>query len=104
MAGVLLVRLYRRSFNSKNVGRLLAAGVVYNGNVEGFRQTAEQLGGDAPVGYEQVLNEGTKGTAIAAASILCAISKSGSAGGIAQIEKLAGGCTSSKIFSKLASR
>lgn len=80
-----------KTLNSKNVGRLLAAGGVYNGNIEGFRQIAEQLGGDAPAGYEQVLNEGTKGAAIAAASILGAISKSSTAAEVAQIERLIGG-------------
>ncbi len=61
-----------QTINSKAAGRLLAAGGVYNGNVEGFRKTAEQLGGDAVKGYDQVLNEQTAGTAIAAASILLA--------------------------------
>lgn len=61
-----------KTINSKSAGRLLAAGGVYNGNVEGFRKTAEQLGGDAVKGYDQVLNEQTAGTAIAAASILLA--------------------------------
>lgn len=61
-----------QTMNSKAAGRLLAAGGVYNGNVEGFRKTAEQLGGDALKGYDQVLNEQTAGTAIAAASILLA--------------------------------
>ncbi|HEY4466944.1 MAG TPA: HNH endonuclease signature motif containing protein [Klebsiella sp.] len=61
-----------KTINSKAAGRLLAAGGVYNGNVEGFRKTAEQLGGDAVKGYDQVLNEQTAGTAIAVASILLA--------------------------------
>lgn len=61
-----------QTINSKAAGRLLAAGGVYNGNVEGFRKTAEQLGGDAVKGYDQVLNEQTAGTAITAASILLA--------------------------------
>lgn len=61
-----------QTINSKAAGRLLAAGGIYNGNVEGFRKTAEQLGGDAVKGYDQVLNEQTAGTAIAAASILLA--------------------------------
>lgn len=61
-----------KTINSKAAGRLLAAGGIYNGNVEGFRKTAEQLGGDAIKGYDQVLNEQTAGTAIAAASILLA--------------------------------
>lgn len=59
-----------KTINSKAAGRLLAAGGVYNGNIEGFKKTAEQLGGDAAKGYEQVLNEKTAGVAIAAASIL----------------------------------
>ena len=50
-------------------GRLLALGGLYNGNPEGFRKTAEQLGGDAPAGYKQVLNDKTKGLAIAGVSI-----------------------------------
>ncbi|HHA1188506.1 TPA: HNH endonuclease [Enterobacter roggenkampii] len=61
-----------KTINSKAAGRLLAAGGVYNGNIEGFRKTAEQLGGEAIQGYDQVLNEKTAGTAIAAASILMA--------------------------------
>ncbi|EBW8988149.1 TPA: HNH endonuclease signature motif containing protein [Enterobacter cloacae] len=61
-----------QTINSKAAGRLLAAGGVYNGNIEGFRKTAEQLGRDAVKGYDQVLNEQTAGTAIAAASILLA--------------------------------
>ena len=61
-----------KTLNSKAVGRLLAAGGVYNGNIEGFRETAEKLGGDAIKGYDQILNEQTTGTAIAAASILLA--------------------------------
>lgn len=59
-----------KAINSKAAGRLLAAGGSYNGNVEGFRQTAEQLGGGAMKGYDQVLNETTSGMMVAAASIL----------------------------------
>ena len=61
-----------KTINSKAAGRLLAAGGVYNGNIEGFRKVAEQLGGDTIEGYDQILNEKTAGTAIAAASILLA--------------------------------
>lgn len=61
-----------KTLNSKGVGRLLAAGGIYNGNIDGFRETAEKLGGDAPAGYEQVLNEKTIGLGIAATSILFA--------------------------------
>ena len=57
------------TINSKTAGRLLAAGGIYNGNIEGFRQTAEQLGADATKGYDQVLNETTSGSMVAAASI-----------------------------------
>lgn len=59
-----------KTLNSKGVGRLLAAGGIYNGNIDGFRETAEKLGGDAPAGYEQVLNEKTIGLGIIAASLL----------------------------------
>lgn len=61
-----------KTLNSKGVGRLLAAGGIYNGNVEGFRETAEKLGRDAPGGFRQVLNEKTVGLGIAATSILLA--------------------------------
>lgn len=61
-----------KMLNSKAAGRLLAAGGVYNSNVAGFRKTAEQLGGDAVEGYDQVLNEKTSGSMIAAASVLLA--------------------------------
>ncbi|AUT95113.1 type VI secretion system tube protein Hcp [Citrobacter europaeus] len=56
-----------KTLNSKGVGRLLAAGGIYNGNIDGFRETAEKLGGDAPAGYEQVMNN--KGLLILGASV-----------------------------------
>ena len=56
--------------NSKAAGRLLAAGGIYNGNSEGFRQTAEQLGGDALAGYYQMMNDQTKGLIIAGVSVM----------------------------------
>lgn len=56
-----------KTINSKAAGRLLAAGGIYNGNIEGFHQTAEQLGGDAPAGYDQVMDN--KGLLITAASV-----------------------------------
>ena len=59
-----------KTINSKAAGRLLAAGGIYNGNIEGFRQTAEQLGGEAVTGYDSVLNETTSGMMITAASLL----------------------------------
>ena len=59
-----------KTINSKAAGRLLAAGGIYNGNPQGFRQTAEQLGGDAAKGYDSVLNETTSGLMVAAASLL----------------------------------
>ena len=58
------------TLNSAGVGRLLAAGGIYNGNIEGFRDTAEKLGDDAIKGYDQILNEKTVGVAITAASIV----------------------------------
>lgn len=59
-----------KTLNSRNVGRLLAAGGVYNGNIEGFRKTAEQLGGEALEGYNGVMTDTNLGLGIAAASIL----------------------------------
>lgn len=56
-----------KTLNSKGVGRLLAAGGIYNGNVGGFRKTAEQLGDDATAGYKQVMDN--KGLIIAGASV-----------------------------------
>ena len=56
-----------KTINSKAAGRLLAAGGIYNGNPEGFRKTAEQLGGDAPAGYDQVMDN--KGLLITGASV-----------------------------------
>ncbi|ENS2330320.1 hypothetical protein ACEZZS_004375 [Salmonella enterica] len=56
-----------KKINSKAAGRLLAAGGIYNGNIERFRQTAQQLGGDAPAGYDQVMDN--KGLLVAGASI-----------------------------------
>ncbi|GLR08323.1 hypothetical protein [Mixta theicola] len=57
------------TINSKAAGRLLAAGGIYNGNPDGFRQTAEQLGGEAPAGYDQMMSDQAKGLLIAGASI-----------------------------------
>ena len=65
------------TINSKAAGRLLAAGGVYNGNIEGFKKTAEQLGGEAKAGYDQVLNQRTVGVAIAAVSMAAAVGLSG---------------------------
>lgn len=56
-----------KTINSKAAGRLLAAGGIYNGNIEGFHETAQQLGGDAPAGYDQVMDN--KGLLIIAASV-----------------------------------
>jgi|GEM_PF-1320663 len=56
-----------KAINSKAAGRLLAAGGIYNGNIEGFHETAQQLGGDAPAGYDQVMDN--KGVLIAGASV-----------------------------------
>ena len=43
---------------------------LFINSIEGFRDTAEKLGGDAIKGYDQILNEKTAGIAIATASIL----------------------------------
>lgn len=56
-----------KTINNKAAGRLLAAGGIYNGNIEGFHQTAEQLGGDAPAGYDELMDN--KGLLITAASV-----------------------------------
>lgn len=56
-----------KTISSKAAGRLLAAGGIYNGNTEDFYATAQRLGGDAPAGYEQVMDN--KGLLIAGASI-----------------------------------
>lgn len=78
------------TLNSAAVGRLLAAGGLYNGNIEGFRDTAEKLGGDAVKGYEQVLNEKTAGIAIAAVSVAAAYGagKMGSVNELYELEKI----------------
>ncbi len=55
--------------NSKAAGRLLAAGGMYNGNPEGFRQVAQQLGGEAPAGYDQMMSDQAKGLLITGASV-----------------------------------
>ncbi|MGD8205428.1 hypothetical protein [Pantoea sp. FN0305] len=57
------------TINSKAAGRLLAAGGIYNGNPEGFRLIAQQLGGEAPAGYDQIMSDQTKGLLITGASI-----------------------------------
>lgn len=56
-----------KTINSKAAGRLLAAGGIYNGNIEGFNQIAQQLGGDVLAGYDQVMDN--KGLLITAASV-----------------------------------
>ncbi|HHW8984231.1 type VI secretion system tube protein TssD [Citrobacter freundii] len=76
-----------KTLNSKGIGRLLAAGGIYNGNIDGFRETAEKLGGDAPAGYEQVMNDQTKGTIIALASI-ASVFGMGRLGLASEVEKL----------------
>lgn len=78
------------TLNSAAVGRLLAAGGVYNGNIEGFRETAEKLGGDAVKGYDQVLNKKTAGVAIAAISIAAGfgLGRMGVSSEVGSLEKL----------------
>ncbi|QKN81392.1 hypothetical protein [Scandinavium goeteborgense] len=56
-----------KAINSKAAGRLLAAGGIYNGNIEGFHEAAQQLGGDSLAGYDQVMDN--KGVLIAGASV-----------------------------------
>ena len=60
-----------QTLNSKAVGSLLAAGGIYNGNAEEFHKTAEQLGGDAPAGYNQVMDH--KGLLIAGTSVVAGL-------------------------------
>ena len=78
------------TINSKMAGRLLAAGGIYNGNPEAFRQTAEQLGGDAPAGYDQLMNDQTKGLLIASVSVVAGfgIGSLNTPGRISELKKL----------------
>ncbi|MFD3247122.1 hypothetical protein [Rahnella aquatilis] len=80
-----------RAINSKAAGRLLAAGGIYNGNIEGYAKTAQQLGGDAQAGYDQVLNETTVGAAIAITSVAAGLGLSGlgTTSEIGQLSRLA---------------
>lgn len=41
----------------------------YNSNIADYAKTAQQLGGESPAGYDQILNKTTAGSAIAVASI-----------------------------------
>lgn len=77
-----------KAINSKAAGRLLAAGGIYNGNIEDFHQTAEQLGGDAPAGYDQVMDN--KGLLIAGASVAAGLGMGGlgAAGEISELKNL----------------
>lgn len=77
-----------KTINSKAAGRLLAAGGIYNGNIEGFRQTAQQLGGDAPAGYDQVMDN--KGLIIAGASVAAGLGlgRLGAASEISELKNL----------------
>ncbi|KFA84776.1 HNH endonuclease signature motif containing protein [Enterobacter sp. EGD-HP1] len=59
-----------KTLNNKNVGRLLAAGGIYNNNIDDFRKTAEQLGKETVEGYDGVMTDTNIGIGIAAASIL----------------------------------
>ncbi|MEB7587092.1 HNH endonuclease [Serratia rubidaea] len=74
------------TLNSKAVGRLLAAGGIYNQNVEGFAETAKQLGGEAADGFNQVANSQSIGSLIALSSIV-AVAKLPS-GGVANVKSL----------------
>ncbi|KAF6664345.1 hypothetical protein CKF42_09125 [Pantoea sp. ARC270] len=74
-----------KTINSKAAGRLLAAGGIYNGNIEGFRKTAEQLGGDASAGFNQVMD--SKALLITGASVVAGFAM-GKMGTVNEIEKL----------------
>ncbi|VEI72387.1 HNH endonuclease signature motif containing protein [Serratia rubidaea] len=74
------------TLNSKAVGRLLAAGGIYNQNVEGFAQTAKQLGGDAAEGFTQVANPQSIGSLVALSSIAAVTRMPG--GNIANMKSL----------------
>lgn len=76
-----------KTLNSKAVGRLLAAGGVYNGNIEGFHEIAQQLGGDAPAGYDQIMNN--KGLIIAGASVAAGLTM-GRLNPLSEIDELSG--------------
>ncbi|MCK6928046.1 DUF6883 domain-containing protein [Enterobacter roggenkampii] len=76
-----------KTLNSKAVGRLLAAGGIYNGNIKGFHETALQLGGDAPAGYEQVMNN--KGLIIASASVAAGLTM-GRLNPLSEIDEISG--------------
>ena len=76
-----------KTLNSKAVGRLLAAGGIYNGNITGFHETALQLGGDAPAGYEQVMNN--KGLIIASASVAAGLTM-GRLNPLSEIDEISG--------------
>lgn len=76
-----------KTLNSKAVGRLLAAGGIYNRNIKGFHETALQLGGDAPAGYEQVMNN--KGLIIASASVATGLTM-GRLNPLSEIDEISG--------------
>jgi len=76
-----------KTLNSKAVGRMLAAGGVYNGNIDGFHETAQQLGGDAPAGYDQIMNN--KGLIIAGASVAAGLTM-GRLNPLSEIDELSG--------------
>jgi hypothetical protein len=76
-----------KTINSKAAGRLLAAGGVYNGNIADYAKTAQQLGGEAPAGYDQMLNETTAGSAIAIVSAAAGLGL-GRMGAISEIKQL----------------
>lgn len=77
-----------KMLNNKSVGRLLAAGGIYNGNIEGFAKAAQDLGDETVEGYRQILNEKTAGSAIALSSLLLAVRRTGTTMSISELEKL----------------
>lgn len=61
-----------KTLNSKAVGRLLAAGGIYNQNPQMFAETAQKLGGEASQGFDQILNEQSVGSLVALSSVFAA--------------------------------
>ncbi|MDK1703409.1 HNH endonuclease signature motif containing protein [Serratia rubidaea] len=77
------------TLNSKAVGRLLAAGGIYNQNVKGYAETAKQLGGEAADGFSQVANPQSIGSLIALSSIVAvARLPNNSVGNVKSLEEL----------------
>lgn len=78
------------TLNNANVGRLLAAGGIYNQNPEMFAETARKLGVEASDGFEQVLNEQSAGSLVALGSLFALTKASKSNVSMDELEKLKG--------------